>query len=209
MGTVLTDLTNYRLLVAIRYLNASEELWRGLKTQQGNNDFHFLTTLRSFIEYTRRGIWFLVWATDKKLERAENLSFKDAGSPALQEMDAMLNEALGLGHICPLMNIVPGVNEPYLHCLHALTHGNPISVRMVGMGLSNVFDTANLLLRADVDLNIFKILVYRRAAGQELKPIWKMLSTIHDNPDDLRANVLIAAHQLKEKGLNFPITTVG
>lgn len=209
MGTVLTDLTNYRLLVAIRYLNASEELWRGLKTQQGTNDFHFLTTLRSFIEYTRRGIWFLVWATEKKLERAEHLSFKDAGSPSLQEMDAMLNEALGLGHICPLMNIVPGVNEPYLHCLHALTHGNPISVRMVGMGLSNVFDTANLLLRAEVDLNIFKILVYRRAAGQELKPIWKVLSTIHDNPDDLRANVLIAAHQLKEKSLTFAITSAG
>jgi len=73
--------------------------------------------------------------------------------------------------------------------------------------LLNVFDTANLLLRAEVDLNIFKILVYRRAAGQELAPIWKMLSTIHDNPDDLRANVMIAAHQLKEKGLNFPIAT--
>ena len=208
MGTVLTDLTNYRLLVAIRYLNASEELWRGLKTQQGTNDFHFLVTLRSFIEYTRRGIWFLAWATDKRLERAEHLTFKDAGSPNLQTMDAMLNEALGLGRICPLMNIIPRVNEPYLHCLHALTHGNPISVRMVGMGLSNVFDTANLLLRAEVDLNIFRILLYRRSAGQEFAPIWKMLSTIHDNPDDLSANAMIAAHQLKEKGLNFPITAV-
>jgi hypothetical protein len=207
VGTVLTDLTNYRLLVAIRYLNASEELWRGLKEEQGTNDFHFLVTLRSFIEYTRRGIWFLAWATEKRLERAEHLTFKDAGSPPLKDMDALLNEALGLGRVCPLMNIVPGVNEPYLHCLHALTHGNPISVRMVGMGLLNVFDTANLLLRAEVDLNIFKILVYRRAAGQELAPIWKMLSTIHDNPDDLRANVMIAAHQLKEKGLNFPIAT--
>ena len=70
MGTVLTDLTNYRLLVAIRYLNASEELWRGLKEEQGTNDFHFLVTLRSFIEYTSRGIWFLAWATEKRLERA-------------------------------------------------------------------------------------------------------------------------------------------
>jgi hypothetical protein len=208
VGTVLTDLGNYRLLVAIRYLNASEELWRGLKAQQGTNDFHFLVTLRSFIEYTRRGIWFLAWATKERLERAEKLSFKDAGSPALHKMDAMLNEALGLGHICPLMNIVPGVNEPYLHCLHGLTHGNPISVRMVGMGLSNVFDTANLLSRAEVDLNIFRTLLYRRAAGEELKEIWKLLSAIHDNPDDLRTNVTIAAHQLKEKGLNFPITAV-
>jgi hypothetical protein len=106
------------------------------------------------------------------------------------------------------MNIVPGVNEPYLHCLHGLTHGNPISVRMVGMGLSNVFDTANLLSRAEVDLNIFRTLLYRRAAGEELKEIWKLLSAIHDNPDDLRTNVTIAAHQLKEKGLNFPITAV-
>jgi hypothetical protein len=70
---------------------------------------------------------------------------------------------------------------------------------MVGMGLQNVFDTANLLSRAEVDLNIFRILLYRRAAGEELKEIWKMLSTIHDNPEDLRANVLIAAHQLKKK----------
>lgn len=206
MTTALTDLTNYRLLVAIRYLNASDELFRGLEAQRGANDLHFLVTLRSFIEYTRRGIWFLAWATDKRLERAEHLTFKDAGSPNLQTMDAMMNEALGLGRICPLMNIVPNVNEPYLHCLHALTHGNPISVRMVGMGLESVFDTANLLLRAEVDLNIFRILLYRKAAGQELAPIWKMLSTIHDNPGDLRVNVKIAAHQLKEKGLNIPIT---
>lgn len=207
MTIVMTDLTNYRLLVAIRYLNASDELWRGLKAQQGTNDFHFLVTLRSFIEYTRRGIWFLAWANKKRLERAEHLTFKDAGSPELQTMDAMMNEALGVGRICPLMNIVPGINEPYLHCLHALTHGNPISVRMVGMGLSNVFDTADLLLRAEVDLNIFRILVYRRAAGQRLKDVWKMLSTIHNDPEALRANVFIAASQPKAKGLNIPITT--
>jgi hypothetical protein len=62
-------------------------------------------------------------------------------------------------------------------------------------------------LRAEVDLNIFRILLYRKAAGQELRTIWNMLSTIHDSPDNLKANVMIAAHQLKEKGLDFPITT--
>ncbi|MGA3333636.1 MAG: hypothetical protein ABSC62_05670 [Terracidiphilus sp.] len=208
MTIVQTDFANYRQLVAIRYLNASDELWKGLKAQQGKNDFHFLVTLRSFIEYTRRGIWFLAWANENRLERAEHLTFKDAGSPSLQKMDELLNEALGLGRICPLMNIVPNVNEPYMNCLHALTHGNPISVRMVGMGLENVFDTASLLVKTEVDLNIFRILLYRRLAGEELQSIWKMLSTIHNRPEDLRANAKIAAYQLKKKGgPKIPVTT--
>ena len=37
----------YRLLVALRYLNASEHIWKGMQTQRGVNDFYFLITLRS------------------------------------------------------------------------------------------------------------------------------------------------------------------
>ncbi|MGH9355676.1 MAG: hypothetical protein ACRD10_06050, partial [Terriglobia bacterium] len=87
----------YRLLVAVRYLNASDAIYKGLQRQRGVNDFHFLVTLRSFIEYTRRGIWFLVWASDETLRKAEKLTFKQAGSPGLASMDAMIDEALGEG----------------------------------------------------------------------------------------------------------------
>jgi RHS repeat-associated protein len=37
----------YRMLVAMRYLNAADSLYSGLKTQQGKNDFHFVVTTRS------------------------------------------------------------------------------------------------------------------------------------------------------------------
>jgi len=198
------DLDNYRLLVAIRYLNASEDLGRGLQSQQGNNDFHFLVTLRSFIEYTRRGIWFLVWASEEKLKRAGHLTFKDAGSPALQIMDAMMQEALGQGKVSPLMAKIPGIDEPFLNCLHALTHGNPISVRMTGIGLKNIFDTSGLLARAELELDIFRILLYRRVLGEDSKVIWKMLSSIHNHPSEIKANVQIAAHLLQQSGKTIP-----
>jgi hypothetical protein len=197
-------INEYRLLVAVRYLNASEAIWKGLQSQRGVNDFHFLVTLRSFIEYTRRGIWFLAWASQEKLKKTEHLTFKEAGSPALQIMDAMVNEALGQGKVSPLMNKVPGVNEPFLNCLHALTHGNPISVRMTGIGLDNIFNTEKLLARAELDLNIFRILLYRRMAGEEIKSIWKTLALIHNRPSDIRANALIAAQALKQSGKTIP-----
>jgi hypothetical protein len=204
MTTKLSDLTNYRQLVALRYLNASEEIWRGLKTQQGKNDFHFLVTLRSFIEYTRRGIWFLAWATDSQLEKAEHLTFNRSGSPGIVKMDEKLSEALGLGKVSGLVTIIPKVNEPYIDCLHALTHGNPISVKMVGIGLGKIFDTAKLLIRTEADLNLFRILVYRRLDGEEFKPIWDTLSSTHNRPDDLKANVKVASQKLKKK--HIPIT---
>jgi hypothetical protein len=77
-------------LVAVRYLNASEDICKGLQRQRGVNDFHFLVTLRSFIEYTRRGIWFLVWASEEILKKTGDLTFERAGSPNLASMDAML-----------------------------------------------------------------------------------------------------------------------
>src|ERR1019366_9005314 len=80
------EMDQYRLLVALRYLNASEAICNGLQRQRGVNDFHFLVTLRSFIEYTRRGIWFLAWASEEKLRAAGTLTFDRAGSPGLAAM---------------------------------------------------------------------------------------------------------------------------
>jgi hypothetical protein len=166
------------------------------------NDFHLLVTLRSFIEYARRGIWFLAWASDEQLHAAGELTFDRSGSPSLVRMDKVINGALGLGRVCHLLMAVEGGNEPFLDCLHALTHGNPISVRMVGFGLAKLFDIEKLLARAEVEQHLFTILVYRRLLGQELRDIWETLSAIHNRPDEMKANATIAASQVKQKGLD-------
>ncbi len=191
----------YRLVVAMRYLNASEAIFKGLQRQRGVNDFHFLVTLRSFIEYTRRGIWFLAWASEKRLRKAEDLTFREAGSPDLKTMDAMINEALGAGKVSHLMDKLPGINEPFLHCLHALTHGNPISVRMTTFGLDKIFNTGQLLARAELDLDIFRVVLYRRVLGDHTNAIWQVLTPIHNRPADVRANVLAAAQLLQQSGI--------
>ncbi|MGA7622127.1 MAG: hypothetical protein WB630_09695 [Candidatus Acidiferrales bacterium] len=67
-GEIELPLDKYRLLVAVQYLNASDAIFAGLKRQQGTNDFHFVGTMRSFIEYTRRGTWFLAWASEKQVQ---------------------------------------------------------------------------------------------------------------------------------------------
>jgi hypothetical protein len=198
------DINQYRQVVALRYLNASEDLCKGLQRQRGVNDFHFLVTLRSFIEYTRRGIWFLAWASEKAIRKAERLTFERPGSPDLASMDAMINEALGDGKVSPLMNNLPGINEPFLNCLHALTHGNPISVRMTTFGLDKIFNTAGLLAKVELDLGIFRIILYRRMLGEDINAIWKMLAPIHNRPADVQANVLIAAHLLQQSGKLTP-----
>lgn len=190
----------YRLLVAIGYLNASNAIFNGLQRQRGVNDFHFLITLRSFIEYTRRGIWFLIWANEDALRKAETLTFDRPGSPKLEKMDAMINGALGKGEMSHLMDKVIGIDEPFINCLHALTHGNPISVRMISFGLDKVFDTKGLLDRAELELNLFRTIVYRRALSADIDAIWKLLTPIHDRPADMKANALIAADLLKKSG---------
>jgi hypothetical protein len=200
-GTVSLKGEQYRQLVALRYLNASESLLEGLKTQQGTNDLHFLVTLRSFIEYTKRGIWFLAWASDQKLASAEKLAFQRSGSPNLARMDEMVNNALGLGKVSHLLTKVQGVNEPFLDCLHALTHGNPISVRMFGIGLQKIFQTDKLAKRAEMELNTFRILVYRRILGEPLDSIWKAIRPINNRPDDIRKMALTAGIALKTSGL--------
>lgn len=205
-ATIPLAATQYRLLVALQYWNASRAIFDGLKRQCGNNDFHFLISLRSFIEYTRRGIWFLAWASDDELRNAEKLTFKRSGSPNLVRMDEMINGALGLGVISHLRDRVKGVNEPFLDCLHALTHGNPISVRFIAFGLQKIFQTDKLLIRAEMELNLFTILVLRRALGEDLGSIWKLLAPLNDRPDDMRTNARIAAFEVKKVGLDklFP-----
>jgi len=203
--TVLLDKNQHRLLIAVRYFNASEDICKGLQRQRGINDFHFLITLRSFIEYTRRGIWFLAWASEEQLKKAETLTFREAGSPNIPNMDAMINEALGMGKVSPLMDKLPGINEPFLNCLHALTHGNPISVRMTTFGLDKVFNTEGLLARVEHELDIFRIILYRRMLGADMTAIWNMLASIHNRPADVKANVLIAADQLKQSGKISPL----
>ncbi|HEV2615260.1 MAG TPA: hypothetical protein VGU63_01475 [Candidatus Acidoferrales bacterium] len=199
-GFVQPDANQYRLLVAVRYLNASEAICKGLQRQRGVNDFHFLVTLRSFIEYTKRGIWFLVWATDDTLKEAERKTFKRVKSPSLVNMDAMINDALGKGNLSHLMDKVPGIDEPFLDCLHALTHGNPISVRIIGSGLDKLFDTEGLLARVELELGVFRILLYRRMLGEDVCAVWKILRPIHDRPREMQATVLIAADLLKKSG---------
>lgn len=194
----------YRQFVAVQYLNASAFLFDGLKSEQGKNNFHFVVTMRSFIEYTRRGIWFLAWATEQQLRSVKKLTFQASGSPGIAKMDAMINDALGRGQVSHLMDPMKEINnEPFLHCLHALTHGNPISVRMVAFGVDKIFKTDMLLLRAETDLNLFRILLYRRMLGEELKDIWKMLGTIHNQPDTMKTNVMMAAHLVKQAGLTL------
>jgi len=199
-GIVQLDGSQYRTVVALRYLNACEAICKGMQTQRGVNDFYFLITLRSFIEYSRRGIWFLVWAGGEVLRQAEELTFRRPSSPALAEIDAMINDALGQGKVSHLKDRLQGINEPFLDCLHALTHGNPISVRMTTHGLDKIFNTEKLLAKVELELDIFKVVLYRRILGEDIESIWKMLGPIHDRPADVRGNVLMAAHLLMQSG---------
>ena len=184
----------------MRYLNASEAIYKGLEQQIEVNSLHFLISLRSFIEYTRRGIWFLAWATEDKLSRAEHLTFGASGSPNLENMDAMINEALGQGKRSHLTQNIQGIDEPFIKLLHALTHGNPVAVRMEPAQLINAFNLHAILLRAEQDLNIFPVLVYCRILEEDLSQIWALLMPIHNRPDGLKANMMIAAVNLKQSG---------
>lgn len=190
-----------RLFIALQYLNASDLIFSGLKRQHKDNTFHFVISLRSFIEYTRRGIWFLCWANQDKLKEARKLTFEKPGSPPLVKMDEMINNALGKSGASPLTAIMAGINEPFIAGLHALTHGNPISVRMISFGLDRIFNTEMLLVRADTDLNYFRILLYRKMLGEKQVDIFKNLGPIHDRPAEVAANMKEAAFLLRKSGL--------
>jgi hypothetical protein len=73
---------------------------------------------------------------------------------------------------------------------------------MIGIGLEEIFDTEKLLVRAELEQDLFAVLVYRRMLGEELKSIWKTLATICNRPEDMKANARIAAYQVKKKGLD-------
>jgi hypothetical protein len=141
-----------------------------------------------------------VWASNAQLKEAEHLTFKQAGSPPLTKMDAMLNKAMGAGKVSHLTVIVDGVNEPFIECLHALTHGNPVSVRFIAMDLTHVFDIPKFLARAEHELNIFRLLLYRRVAGMPQNDIWKLLAPIQDKPQPLYEEVIKAATDVKKQG---------
>lgn len=194
------DRDKVRLLIAVQYLNASSAIFEGLEQQQKRNVFHFVVTLRSFIEYTRRGIYFLCWANTESLKQARKLTFEKPGSPSLVIMDEMINEALGKGKFSALSRTLDGIKEPFIDSLHALTHGNPISVRMISFGLEKIFNVEKLLQRAEADLNLFRVLLYRRMLGQKPTDIWKMLRTIHDNREAMAGNAKIAALELQKSG---------
>lgn len=200
MTTVFAKPKDYRLLVAIRYLNASDLLLKGMKAlYQDNNPFHFLVSLRSFIEYTRRGTWFLVWASNEQLKKAEHLTFKEPGSPPLAKMDAMLFKSMGT--VSHITDIVDGFNEPFINLLHALTHGNPISVRFLAMELTTIFDIPAFLERAEHEQNIFRLLVYRRVLKMPQADIWNLLKAAYDKPELLKQEVLKAAAELRQSGI--------
>lgn len=65
--TIALDKDQRRFLIAIEYFNASKCILEVLRQQHKTNPFHFVITLRSFIEYNRRGIWFQPEAKDKTL----------------------------------------------------------------------------------------------------------------------------------------------
>src|SRR5574338_360688 len=100
--TIKLSKTQHRLLIAIQYWNCSRAIFEGMKRQLGTNDFHFLISVRSFLEYTRRGIWFLAWASDKQVCDTQKLTFNRGVSSALVRMDEMINEAMGLGRVSHL-----------------------------------------------------------------------------------------------------------
>ncbi len=200
LARILRDGNKAPVFIALQYLNASEHIFLGLKRQHKENKFHFIITLRSFIEYTRRGIWFLCWATTEQIRQAYKLTFDKPGSPSLIKMDERINEALGKGKISPLNQITKELGEPFINCLHALTHGNPISVRFLGFGIDPIFDTEMLLLRAETDLNIFRILLYRMMLDEKQEGVWRLLREIHNRPAEASAQAELAAKELTIAG---------
>jgi hypothetical protein len=115
-------------------------------------------------------------------------------------MDAMISDALGQGRVSHLKDKLQGINEPFIDCLHALTHGNPISVRMTTYGLDKIFNTEKLLARVELELDAFRVVLYRRMLGEDIGGIRKILGPIHDRPAEVRGNALIAAHVLMQSG---------
>jgi hypothetical protein len=114
----------------------------------------------------------------------------------------MFNRAIGGEDKSPLMEKVTGMNppEPFINALHALTHGNPISVRLLGPNMSTIFNFDGLMARAELEVGVFAILLYRQMVGEKIDDIWRMIATIVRDAAAVKTNVQIAAHQLKQSG---------
>lgn len=192
------DESQFRKLVAVQYINATSEILRGMKQLVGSNNFLVLVCLRSFIEYTRRGIWLLFFAKTDSLLATRKLSFMENGTDVITA-DKRISQSLELGDISSLLDPVPGIGEPFIKCLHALTHGNPIITRILAFGLDNYFNTPMLVARAEMDYYMFLILLGRQLLGQSSDVTWKTLTAIRNNPGDMRANALIVSHLLRQK----------
>jgi hypothetical protein len=177
------------MMFGIQYFSACHHICEGMKTVKGTNDFYLIVTLRSFIEYHRRGIWFLAWATDQQVHDALKLNFDKPGSPGLVGMDKKINAALGLGQKSPLTAHVvglPGTPQQFVNGLHALTHGNPIAVRMLNHGMEKTFNIAKIYERVDMERDIFAVILARRVLGHDFPTIWKALRPIHNTPAEMK-----------------------
>ena len=182
------------MIIGIQYFGACHHICEGMKTVKGTNDFYLIVTLRSFIEYHRRGIWFLAWATDGQVRAALNLTFDKPGSPGLVGMDKKLNDALGKGPVSPLTVPVvglPGPPQEFVNGLHAITHGNPIAVRMLDHGIEKTFNIGKIYERVDMERDIFAVILCRRILGHDFATIWKELLPIHNVPGQVKKS---AAH---------------
>ena len=192
------DEAQFRKVVAVQYINASSEILRGMKQLVGANNFLVLVCFRSFIEYTRRGIWLLFFAKTKSLLATRKLSFMESGTDIITA-DKRISKSLGRGEVSGLLDPVAGVGEPFMNCLHALTHGNPIMTRMLAFGLDKCFNTPMLVVKAEAEYHMFLILLGRQLLGQDSEVTWKTLSTIYNRPNDLRDNARIVVHLLKQQ----------
>jgi len=125
--------------------------------------------------------------------------------------DKRINKSLGRGEVSPLLDPVPGVGEPFMNCLHALTHGNPIMTRMLAFGLDRSFNTPMLVVKAEVDYHMFLVLLGRQLLGQDPAVTWKALGSIYNKPNDMRDNARIVVHLLRQQGdlVNLLLKTVG
>jgi hypothetical protein len=141
----------------------------------------------------------LFWASDAQLVKTQKFSFADVNSPSVEKLDLLLQRKLGIDGPALLSQPVAGIGEPFIKCLHALTHGNPITVRMFEFGIDKLFDINMLLVRAEADLDIYRIAFYRHLLGQSEDEIWGLLREMHNRPNELMQNAIVAAYQVREK----------
>jgi hypothetical protein len=179
-----------RMLFGVQYWTACHLICEGMKAVKASNHFYVAVTLRSFIEYHRRGIWFLMFATDQEVLDSAELTFERGGNRSLLAMDKMIHSALGFVVAkSPLESPVIGLGkpEPFIDALHAITHGNPIAVRMATFGVDKVIQIEPTVERVDSERDWFTIVLSRRILKHPNATIWSDLAPIHNQPAALKA----------------------